>query len=328
MRPFEYEKATDVPHALTLLAERPNARFLGGGHQPRRPGPARGRDARQPRRRDRAPAERGRGDAGRRAPGRRGRDERRPGPPPAGPDAVPPALAGRPGRGVRPAPHDGHRRRQPAAAHPLRVLHRPHGGLQQARARLRLRRARRVLPVCGGAGNQRPLRRGAPQRHGRRPRGPRRPGRAHLVDRRSRGRRHRPLPAAGRDAEPRDRPLGRRAGHRRRPPAASGRRLAVPQGSRPGLVRVRARLGRGGPRRRGRQDHQRPPGPRGGRPEAVARRRRGVAALRRGADGRGRSPPRSRPSWPTRNRCPATSSSSASPDEPWSPCCAGSATRR
>ena len=31
MKPFEYEKATDVPHALTLLAERPNARFLGGG---------------------------------------------------------------------------------------------------------------------------------------------------------------------------------------------------------------------------------------------------------------------------------------------------------
>jgi xanthine dehydrogenase YagS FAD-binding subunit len=31
MKPFEYEKATDVTHALTLLAERPNARFLGGG---------------------------------------------------------------------------------------------------------------------------------------------------------------------------------------------------------------------------------------------------------------------------------------------------------
>ena len=31
MRPFEYERATDVTHALTLLAERPNARFLGGG---------------------------------------------------------------------------------------------------------------------------------------------------------------------------------------------------------------------------------------------------------------------------------------------------------
>ena len=31
MKPFEYAKATDVTHALTLLSERPNARFLGGG---------------------------------------------------------------------------------------------------------------------------------------------------------------------------------------------------------------------------------------------------------------------------------------------------------
>ncbi len=31
MRPFDYERATDVAHAVTLVAERPNARFLGGG---------------------------------------------------------------------------------------------------------------------------------------------------------------------------------------------------------------------------------------------------------------------------------------------------------
>jgi xanthine dehydrogenase YagS FAD-binding subunit len=31
MRPFDYERATDVSHAVTLVAERPEARFLGGG---------------------------------------------------------------------------------------------------------------------------------------------------------------------------------------------------------------------------------------------------------------------------------------------------------
>ena len=31
MRPFDYERATDVGHAVTLVAERPGARFLGGG---------------------------------------------------------------------------------------------------------------------------------------------------------------------------------------------------------------------------------------------------------------------------------------------------------
>ncbi len=31
MRPFDYERATDVAHAVSLVAERPNARFLGGG---------------------------------------------------------------------------------------------------------------------------------------------------------------------------------------------------------------------------------------------------------------------------------------------------------
>jgi xanthine dehydrogenase YagS FAD-binding subunit len=31
MRPFDYERATDIGHAVTLVAERPEARFLGGG---------------------------------------------------------------------------------------------------------------------------------------------------------------------------------------------------------------------------------------------------------------------------------------------------------
>jgi xanthine dehydrogenase YagS FAD-binding subunit len=31
MRPFDYERATDVGHAVTLVAERPESRFLGGG---------------------------------------------------------------------------------------------------------------------------------------------------------------------------------------------------------------------------------------------------------------------------------------------------------
>ena len=31
MRPFDYERATDVAQAVTLVAERPEARFLGGG---------------------------------------------------------------------------------------------------------------------------------------------------------------------------------------------------------------------------------------------------------------------------------------------------------
>ena len=70
------------------------------------------------------------------------------------------------------------------------------------------------------------------------------------------------------------------------PPPPAGR-VALPQGPRPGLLRVRTGLGRGGPRRRGRPDHHRPAGPRRCRPQAVARCRRRVAALRCRADGRG-----------------------------------------
>ena len=98
------------------------------------------------------------------------------------------------------------------------------------------------------------LRRRPPQRHGGRPGRAGRPRRAHLA---------RPAPARWPSPTstgcPGETPhletvlVARRAGHRRRAAASPGRPLALPQGPRPGVLRVRAGLGRGGPRRRGRR---------------------------------------------------------------------------
>ena len=196
MRPFEYERATDVAHAVTLVAERPNARFLGGGTNLV----------------DLV---------------RRGVET---------PDSLVDvtglplaAVEETAGGGLRVgavvtnadlAHHPLVRTRYPllsqavlaGASGQLRAMATVGGNLLQ-RTRCPYftdlttacnkrepgsgcAAARGVHPVCGGAGRQRALRRRPPQRHGRRTRCPGRPRRAHLVDRGSRGGRHRPLPAA------------------------------------------------------------------------------------------------------------------------------------
>ena len=328
MKPFEYERATDVAHgARRCSPSAPTREFLGGGTNLvdlMREGIETPDSAR---RRHPAAAGRDRGDC----PTAALRDRRRGHEQPTWPHhplvrtALSAAVAGGPDRRVGAAPQHGHRRRQPAAAHPLPLLLRPRRRLQQARARHRLRRASTGSTGCARSwGPASTASRRIPRDMAVALAAARRPRRASTSSgRRPRGRRHRLPPAARRDAAPRDRPGGRRADHGRRAAgAARGRPLALPQGARPGLVRVRAGLGRGGPGRRGRPDHER----RGWR-SAVSRPSRGgqrppsrsCSAPSRPTR---RSPRRPRPSWPTRNRCPATSSRSTSPGAPWSPCCA------
>ena len=83
------------------------------------------------------------------------------------------------------------------------------------------------------------------------------------------------LSAGGRHPAPRDRPAARRADHRRHPAAGPGRRpLALPEGARARLVRVRDRLDRRRARRPGRCRTRSAPRLRGGRVPAVAGPRR------------------------------------------------------
>ena len=66
---------------------------------------------------------------------------------PPTPSCAPGYPVGRPGaalRGLRPDPQPGHHRRQPAAAHPVRLLPGRHHAVQQARARLGLLGPRRA----------------------------------------------------------------------------------------------------------------------------------------------------------------------------------------
>ena len=75
----------------------------------------------------------------------------------------------------------------------------------------------------------------------------------------------------GDDPDPRHRPRPRRARHRRRPAGLDARReLRLPQGPRPRLVRVRARLRGRCPRGARRLRRRRPPRARRGRAQAVA----------------------------------------------------------
>ena len=327
MRPFEYERATDVAHAVTRRGAPERARSSAVAPTSWTSCAAESR-RRTPGRRDRPAAGRGGGDRRRRPAGRRRRHERRRWPHhplvrthyPLLSQAV---LAGASGQLRAMATVGGNllqRTRCPYFTDLTTACNKREPGSGCA-AREGFNRYAAVLGAsehCVAV---------HPSRHGRRTGCPGRPRRAHLVHRGPRGGRHGPLPAARGDAAARNRPVPGRADHRRRPPAASGRPLALPQGSRPGLLRVRAGLGRGGPRRRGRPDHA----PRGW-PSVVSRPSRGArrppsrcssVPSRRTR----RSPRRSTPSSPTRSRCPATSSSWTSPVAPWSPCCAGCATR-
>ena len=66
---------------------------------------------------------------------------------PAGARELPGGGPGAAGRRQRPAAQHGHHRRQPAAAHPVRVLPGRHHAVQQTRARHRLLRDRRLHPL-------------------------------------------------------------------------------------------------------------------------------------------------------------------------------------
>ncbi len=72
------------------------------------------------------------------------------------------------GRRLRPDPQPGHHRRQPAPAHPLRLLPGRHHPVQQARARQRLLGARGLRPLQRDPRRQRGLRGHAPLRPRRR----------------------------------------------------------------------------------------------------------------------------------------------------------------
>ena len=163
------------------------------------------------------------------------------------------------GRRLAAAAQHGDDRREPAAAHALPLLPRSDGGgVQQARARVRLRRGRPVPRGC--------TRSSAPASTASR-----------CTPRTSAWRWSRSTPSctssgaggersvpltefyvvAGRATRRRERARARRADHRDRDAAAAGgRAVGLPEGPRPRLVRVRAHLGGGGAGDRGRHDRR------------------------------------------------------------------------
>ena len=135
-------------------------------------------------------------------------------------------VAGAARRRVAAAAQHGDGRRQPAAAHALLLLLRHRlRRVQQARARLGLRGARRLQPHPRDPRRERAVHRDASLRHGGRAGGARR-RRATCAARSGDARdpaRRLPSPA-GRHAGARHRPRARRADHRRRSAAAAVRR--------------------------------------------------------------------------------------------------------
>ncbi len=95
-------------------------------------------------------------DASGRAAGRRQRPQQRPRRAPGRAARLPGRRARAARRSLGPDPQPGHDRRQPAAAHPLRLLPGRHHPVQQARARHRLLRARGLRPLQRDPGRQRP----------------------------------------------------------------------------------------------------------------------------------------------------------------------------
>ena len=123
------------PSAVAARRRRsPGAAFLARRHQPRRPPQARRRHARTCSSTSagcRSTASRSAATA---ACGSAPASATATSPPTARPRALPGARAGAAGRRVGPAAQPGHDRRQPAAAHPLRLLPGRHHAVQQARA--------------------------------------------------------------------------------------------------------------------------------------------------------------------------------------------------
>ena len=172
VKAFAYERASDAAAAVAAGAD--GATFLGGGTnlvdlmklgvaEPRPAG-----------RRLAAPARRDRGDGRRRL--RIGAAVRNAdlAAHPLIRERYPLLSAGAARRRLGPAAQPRHRRRQPAPAHPLRVLPGRHEALQQAPPRLGLPGARGRAPQPRDPRPLRALRRHAPERHGGRARRDRR----------------------------------------------------------------------------------------------------------------------------------------------------------
>ena len=167
MREFGYERASDVSGAVALLDADPDARFLGGGTNLvdlMKTGverPARLVDVRE------LPLDRieSTEDGGLRIGATVTNSDLA-----AHPEVrrrYPALTPGRAGRRLRAAAQHGHGRRQPPPAHPLRLLHRRHQALQQARPRQRLPRHRGRAPQPRDPRRLRALRGHPPLGHGR-----------------------------------------------------------------------------------------------------------------------------------------------------------------
>ncbi len=126
-----------------------------------------------------------------------------------------------------------------------------------------------------------------------------------------------PVPAAGRPSRAGHGARPRRADHGRGAPAAARRGpLALSQGARPHVVRVRARVGGRGAGRRRRRRPRRAHRAGGRRAQAVARLRPPSRRCAADRPPRRASAPRRTPSSPRRSRCPATRSRSRWPGTP------------
>lgn len=150
--------------------------------------------------------------------------------------------------------------------------------MQQARAGQRMPRAQRAEPQPCDPRRQRTLRGGTSIRPVRGAGGAGGSGTGARPRWRAAGRFRRLPSPAGRHARARQLPGRRRTGHRHRAASTALRpALPLPEGARPGLLRLRPGLGGGGPGT-GRRAHWRTaPGARRRGPQAMARRRAGGA---------------------------------------------------
>lgn len=158
-----------------------------------------------------------------------------------------PASPGDPRRRLAAVAQHGQHRRQPVAAYPLPVFLRHRHAMQQARAGQWMPRAQRAEPQPCDPRRQRTLRGGTSIRPVRGAGGAGGSGTGARPRWRAAGRfRRLPSPAGG-HARARQLPGRRRTGHRHRAASAALRpALPLPEGARPGLLRLRPGLGGGG----------------------------------------------------------------------------------
>ena len=313
MRPFRYERAADAAGAVALLAATPGATFLGGGTNlvdlmrlgVETPDAARRRHAAAARP-DRASAD---GGGLRIGAGVRNSDLAAD---PRVRERYPVLAAGAARRRVGPAAQPGDDRRQPAAAHALRLLPGRHEAVQQARARAAAaRRARASTATSRSSAHSEHCVATHPSDMA--------VALAALDARRARRRARTAsatIPLADFHRLPGDEPErdtvlehGELITAVELPPLPFARALALPQGARARVVRVRARLGR----RRARRRRRRGRATCGSRSAASRTSRGGRDAAEDGAarraarrEERSRAPPT--PSWPRRGRCATTPS--------------------